>query len=207
VAVVAVAIAFYSIYVTRSVARKRASVDFFLKTDMDAGMVATYATFMKSLAAWTSHDAAGTPIEKFVRGQDGRLTADYSNILGYLNIHELVAVGINNRVFDEDVCFHFWSIALIRHVDRSRKLMEYQILIDGFESSYLETLKLYSRWKKRRAEWQKKQLKAKQKGLPPVPAGPAPAVAQNPALPSQGTTAENPLPPKAPDVPPPAGPA
>jgi hypothetical protein len=195
-------IALYSIHVTRSVARRRAAVDFFLKTDMDKGMVEAYSAFITALAAWASYDATGKPIEKFARGEDGSLSTEYKDILNYLNIHELVAVGVKNKVFDEDVCFNFWSIALVRHTDGTRKLIDYQRTLEGFESSYWELRTLSSKWKKRTAKWQKKQqAKTKWKGPPPESVRSAPAPVRNPEKTSPQTIGENQRSPKEPDAP------
>jgi len=50
------------------------------------------------------------------------MSKTYRHILKYLNIHELVAVGIKNRVFDDDVCFNFWGDVLVQHADENGPL-------------------------------------------------------------------------------------
>jgi hypothetical protein len=45
VAVIAGTIALYSIHVTRSIARKRATIDFFLKTEADSSIVKLFQQF------------------------------------------------------------------------------------------------------------------------------------------------------------------
>jgi hypothetical protein len=188
VATVAGAIALYSIHVTRSVARKRAAVDFFLKTDMDKGMVEAHAAFQAALYCWQKHEAAGKSIETFVRGEDNKYTAEYKDIMTYLNIHELVAVGIKNKIFDHAVCYNFWSDALVRHTDQTRKLIEYETSGEGSEASFLELRMLSIKWKKRTTKWQEKErAKGRRKGLRLMPGLPAPAPDQSPQQPSPQT--------------------
>jgi hypothetical protein len=204
VAVVAGVIAVYSIHVTRSVARKRAAVDFFLKTDMDAGMVTAYAAFQDALIAWEKHLKENKPVEKFIRDDTGAFTKGYRDITSYLNIHELVAVGIKNKVFDGNVCYNFWSDALVRHTDKTQKLIEYEVASDGGAASYLELRLLSEKWKKRIEKWQKKQ--AKKQGQLPKLAPPAPVSGQSFERPSQETIVGHPPPRTAPAAPPPSNP-
>ncbi len=202
VGTIAGGIAFYSIYVTRSVARKRAAVDFFLKTDMDKGMVDAHTSFQAAMEAWATHDKEGKPVETFVKGEDGKFTEQYRDITTYLNIHELVAMGIKNKVFDRKVCYNFWSDALVSHADKTRKIIEYDVSSEGGAASFLELRNLSEKWKKRNERWQKKQLpKAKRKGLRPEPVQSFPAPGQNSATPYPQTKDEHPQSPKVPDAP------
>ncbi|WP_176422113.1 DUF4760 domain-containing protein [Bradyrhizobium sp. 2S1] len=159
VAMLAGAIALYSIHVTRVTARRRAAIDFFLKTDMDKGMAEIYKAFRDSLAVWEVHAAANRPVEEFIKSPDGKLTDDYRNINTYLNIHELVAVGIRNKVFDHTVCYHFWSDALVGHTERTKALIEHEVSTEGGAAAYWELRNLSSKWKKRLLAWQAKQTK------------------------------------------------
>ena len=200
VATAAGAIAIYSIHVTRSVARKRGAVDFFLETGMDKGMVDAYAAFQVALSAWEKHDASGKPVEFFLREENGAYTAYYKDITSYLNIYELVAVGIKNKVFDHEVCYNFWSDALVRHTDKTRKLIEHEVASEGGLAAYLELRKLSIEWKRRLQSGKRNRgKKLRSKGLLPKP---VPAAGQNLARPSQETIVANPLPPITPDSPP-----
>jgi hypothetical protein len=149
VATVAGLIALYSIHVTRSVARKRAAVDFFLKTDMDKGMVEAYLNFQKASTAFAKHVEKGDPIETFVRDGQGNYTMGYVDVTSYLNIHELVAVGIKNKVFDHDVCYAFWSDALVRHTNRTQKLIDHVVEAEGQPAGFIELRNLSTKWKKK----------------------------------------------------------
>jgi hypothetical protein len=200
VASIAGLIAVYSIHVTRSVARKRAAIDFFLKTEMDAGMLASHLAFEEAVINLKQHLSERKSIEKFCEG--GKI---YKDIRTYLNVHELVAVGIKNKVFDGDVCYNYWSDALVRHTDATYKLIEHESSAEGGEASYLELRNLSEKWKKRTTKWQAKE-RAKRVRLTPTQtvAQSAPVAGQNPASPSPQTTAESRPEPKEP---PPKAPA
>ena len=75
----------------------------------------------------------------------------YLNIVSCLNIHELVAVGIFTQVLDEEVCYQFWSDALIFACRDARPIMEYIRTGDGGGSkyTYADMVKLAARWMER----------------------------------------------------------
>jgi Domain of unknown function (DUF4760) len=174
VATVAGIVAITSIVVTKSIARKRAAIDFFLKTDMDKGMVDAHIAFEEAVIVLKQHLKDGKTIEEFCKG--GKT---YKDVRAYLNIHELVAVGIKNKVFDEDVCYNYWSDALVGHTAETHELLEHEASAEGGEASYLELRNLSIKWKLRTMKWQKKQrAKTKRRGLPRKP---APAAVQHSA--------------------------
>ena len=84
----------------------------------------------------------------------------YLNILKYLNVHELVAVGIKNSVFDENVCFNFWGDVLVQHADETAAVIEHEIESEGIPSAaYLELRSLSFEWAERARKWRGKQPK------------------------------------------------
>src|ERR1700676_1041983 len=154
VATVAGIVAVISILVTKSIARKRAAIDFFLKTDMDKGMVDAHKDFEAALEILKTH--------KGTMAEFSKLDA-YKNIRAYLNIHELVAVGIKNKAFDEQVCYNFWSDALVRHTAGTYALLQYESELEGGEAAFLELRTLSGRWQKRIEAWREEQRKKKAK--------------------------------------------
>lgn len=114
-AVTAVIIATISILVQRSIARKRAAIDFFLKTEMDDKLLIAYDDFNKGISAL----AAATSIEDFSK------TDEYQSIRKYLYIHELMAVGIRKGIFDKKVCHDFWSDVLTRAYRDAKRVIDY----------------------------------------------------------------------------------
>ena len=200
---VAARIAWHSIQVTRSVARKRAAIDFFLKTDMDAGMVTAYKDFQDALAVWEKHVKDGKDIEEFMRDKQGVVTKASRDINSYLNVHELVAVGIKNEVFDPEVCYNFWSNALVRHTEKTKQLIDYEVASEGGAAAWLEPRTLSEKWKARIEKWQAEQVAiAKKQGQHPKPAPLAPVTGQTIGRPSQETMFGHQQPPTKLAVPP-----
>ena len=83
VAALAPLVAVVSILVRKGIARKRAAIDFFLKTEMDNEVFNDYA---KSRSVFVALKP-GKPMEVFCSSDD------YSLVSKYLNLHELMAVG------------------------------------------------------------------------------------------------------------------
>jgi hypothetical protein len=78
----------------------------------------------------------------------------------YLNVHELVAVGIKNKVFDRGVCYNFWGDALVRHAKETEAVIAYEIETSA-PSAYLELRRLSVKWARRAQKWREKQAKRK----------------------------------------------
>jgi hypothetical protein len=73
-----------------------------------------------------------------------------------------VAVGIKNRVFDNDVCYNFWADVLVRHARETKAVIDYEIESEGMPSAaFLELRKLSVEWNKRAQVWRDKQAKRK----------------------------------------------
>jgi hypothetical protein len=76
-----------SIWWQRHVARQRAAMDFFCKTDMDKHLVDAYDDF------WKGIDRMKTmPVSDFYGSKDEDVRKHYFSVRKYLNVHELVAV-------------------------------------------------------------------------------------------------------------------
>lgn len=112
------------------------------------------------------HVRSGKSMDSFVKGDDGLSSDAYLALTGYLNIHELVAVGIKNKVFDKNVCYNFWSDALVDHTNKAQKLIDLESSVEGWEASFLELRKLSVKWEKRNLKWQAKQRKKLSGKLP-----------------------------------------
>ncbi len=90
-------LAFRSIQSQRSIARRRAAFDLFLKTETDEKMITAYDHFHDGIAAMRKAPSA----ESFCTSEQTR--KPYLSIRKYLNVHELVAVGIREEVLDPEV--------------------------------------------------------------------------------------------------------
>jgi hypothetical protein len=195
IATVAGGIAYYSITVTRSIARKRAAIDFFLKTEADKSVVDIFQKFNVSIEKVDKDIDDGKTLREVTN------TDHYKIIHTCLNIHELLAIGVANDVFDERVAYRYWSGALIAHCKKAEKLINFSRQEPDDYSAYIGILRLNGQWKKEFDEWISRLTPRPQSPIvvtgpamtmtpdPPTPAPPgaAPAasvVDQNPEQPS-----------------------
>jgi hypothetical protein len=131
-------VGYQSIQSQREVARKRAAMDFFTKTEMDKDTLAAHQKFTAAVEAMRSlpRDA----LDQFIQ------TDHYWDIRSYLNLHELMAVGIKRDVFDDNVCYDFWSGELERAYADTHILIEYIQIRLGERDTYIELVKVAKRW-------------------------------------------------------------
>jgi hypothetical protein len=119
VAVFALGTAIVSISIQKGIARKRAAIDFFLKTEMDPDAKKSHDEYKKAI----------DPLRMIVtdKGVMGNSFAntDYWAIRNYLNLHELLAVGVLKAVFDKKVCYDFWSGELVLAYIEALPLIKY----------------------------------------------------------------------------------
>jgi hypothetical protein len=74
--------------IQRHVARQRAAIDFFIKTEMDRHLLDAYDEF------WTGIDRmSAVGVSDFYGSKDKDVRRDYFAVRKYLNVHELIAVG------------------------------------------------------------------------------------------------------------------
>jgi hypothetical protein len=132
--------AYKSIQSQREIARKRAATDFFLKTEMDKDALASHTRFVDASNYLKDLVRDGRPFEEFTK------TAHYYCMRDYLNLHELIAVGILNEVFDDRVCYEFWSGELRRAIEDTGRFIQHIQTLPGEVGSYVEMVKLASRW-------------------------------------------------------------
>jgi len=140
------------------VARRRAAIDFFLKTDLDEKMLEAHKDFEKALKQLKVHLADGGAVKGFAETNEDT----YRQIWKYLNVHELVAVGIRRKVFDGRVCYNFWGDALVRHARETEAVIAYEIET-GTPSAYLELRLLNAKWARRAQKWREKHAKQKRR--------------------------------------------
>lgn len=142
IAFIAVGIAIYSVHTQRAIARKRAAIDIFFKTEMDE----------KMLLAWDRLDWAIKLLKSHkVSVEDFASTEEYRHIRAYLNIHELIAVGVLNGVFDDDVCYEYWSQALADVCSDTREVITYARSLPDCQDTYRDLVRLNEKWMKRAA--------------------------------------------------------
>jgi Domain of unknown function (DUF4760) len=143
IAILATIIAAISILEQRGIARKRAAIDFFLKTQMDDTMIELYNDFRRIAPGI----AAVPSMESFV------ITADHARVRAFLNVCELIAVGINERVLSERVSYAYWGDVLPRSYQAAEPLIKYvrKRPGEGTSSTYRDLEKVSQAWAKRNA--------------------------------------------------------
>jgi len=144
-------IALYSIHEQRKIARRRAAIDFFLKTDMDKAMVDAYGHYLKGVEV----------LNQAASMADFHKTPEYTHVRAYLNIHELVAVGIKNKVLDETTCYNYWSAVLVGHCEETKMLISYIRTLPGEAHTYIEAVELAKKWGFQLSDWEKINIRRK----------------------------------------------
>jgi hypothetical protein len=152
VALGAAAIAVYSITVQRQIARKRATIDFFLKVSMDKESLETYEMFKVQIDKF--HSSFNYDI--YIK------TTPYIKVRIWLNICELISVGINRKVFDDRLAFDCWGDVLPWCYDQCEPLIQSFRAHDGSELSYIDLQTVAHRWKAKSVR-QNYENKAKQR--------------------------------------------
>jgi hypothetical protein len=142
-AIFALGIAAISVLTQREIARKRAAMDFFTKTEMDKHTLDQHELYKKAIKELDEYSQANKPLEKFAE------TEAYWHIRGYLNLHELMGVGINRDVFDDYVCYDFWSRELFRACRDAGPLIKWVRTQPGESATYIELLAVNKRWRNR----------------------------------------------------------
>jgi len=115
IALAAVIIAWLAIQAQKDIARKRAAIDFFIKTETDGTLIEMYGVFKEEIqdVKW------GMPIDAFVKKEN------YLKVRAFLNLCELIAVGIRRDAFSDDVSFHYWGDVLRDAFRDARPLIDY----------------------------------------------------------------------------------
>jgi hypothetical protein len=143
IALLAAFIAVVSILNQRSIARRRAAIDFFLKTQMDATGIELYNDFRRIAPGL----AAITSMESFVA------TPEHSRVRSFLNVCELISVAINENVFSERVSYAYWGDVLPWSFQAAEPLIQYvrQRQGEGTPSTYRDLESVAKLWAERNA--------------------------------------------------------
>jgi hypothetical protein len=141
----ALGVATWSLLAQKAVARRRAAIDFFLKTEMDEKMLAAYNTYVASKVQIASY----ADMREFCK------TEHYDHVRAYLNILELMAVGVHNNAFDERICYGFWQDFIKGSVADCRPLLDYLRTLPSGGFSYGDLIRLEKRWTSAKRFWQR----------------------------------------------------
>jgi hypothetical protein len=128
-----ISIAIYTIYTARVLQRKRAAIDFFIRTETDGHALSLWNDFENSLAT--------------IGKNETNTISDDSKIRAYLNIFELVACGIYAGILDEKICRSFIRDSVLNSYERSKGFVDAVRKQPGGDDSYREFIKLAQKWK------------------------------------------------------------
>jgi hypothetical protein len=130
--------AIISILVQRRIAQKRAAIDFFLKTEMDGNMLEAHRKYKAAVEILKV-----TPdVAVFTQ------SADYVSVRSYLNVHELLAVGVHQRIFHQSVSRAYWIAELERACNDCNRLLLHLERDPAEKVTYVEMVRLNRKWQR-----------------------------------------------------------
>jgi hypothetical protein len=103
-----------AILAQKDIARRRAAIDFFLKTELDADTVKLYKLFKDTAPQFTSWAAMSNFTDQ----------VGYHRVRAFLNICELIAVGIRHKAFSKKVSKAYWGDVLPDSYRQAKPLIE-----------------------------------------------------------------------------------
>ncbi len=122
----------------RDIARRRAAIDFFLKTEMDQTMIDLYSNFKRIAPSIMSHPS----LPEFSKSDD------YQKVRAFLNVCELIAVGINQDAFSERVSLAYWGEVLPKAYRDTEPLIKHvrETSEDGSPETYSDLEAICKKW-------------------------------------------------------------
>jgi len=140
IALIAAIIVLGAMRVQMRIARRRASIDFFLKTEIDKTVIDLYNKFK-----------ADAPLIAFVPDPSDLTRSDYEDIRAFLNICELIAVGVNKGAFSKSVSEAYWGDVIPNAYQTAKQLINNirKTPGEGSRYTYVNLEKLAKRWAKR----------------------------------------------------------
>lgn len=147
VATIAATIAIFSLFTQIRIARKRAAIDnIFLKTEMDDAMLKAYRAYKAGLKASEKFASA----DEFAENN----YEEYMAVRQYLDVNELICIGINQNVFDQRVCYGFWSNILSDAAAKGAEIIQHARKPQDGGHNYDHILDVRKRWAGRPRFWQ-----------------------------------------------------
>jgi hypothetical protein len=141
-------LAYTSLQSQRVIARRRAAFDMFLKTETDEKMLTAFDKFHAGIQAMRKASSA----EAFCTSEDKETREHYFCIRKYLNIHELIAVGLREEVLDADVCYFYWGDTLTNHYSDAKPVLDFLAKREKNKYTYADLHALNTKWVGRKAK-------------------------------------------------------
>lgn len=143
IAFFAILVAAYSIHAQQQVARRRAALDFFLKTETDDKMIDRYNEYVKALPGIP---VVASAMDEFRKSN----TESYHQIRSYLNILELMALGVRTNALSDVVCREYWGDFVCQAVRDCRLIIDYMRGFEGSEEAYSALIAVEAVWRSER---------------------------------------------------------
>jgi hypothetical protein len=135
-------LAYTSLQSQRVIARRRAAFDIFLKTETDEKMLTAFDKFHAGIQAMMKTSS----VEAFCTSEDEETREHYFCIRKYLNIHELIAVGLREEVLDADVCYYYWGDTLTNHCIVAKPVLDFLAKREKNKYTYADLHALNAKW-------------------------------------------------------------
>jgi len=139
IALSAAIIALLAILAQMHIARRRAAIDFFLKTEVDRTAIDLYKTFKAKAPLITSIPDPVLDVER---------RNAYEDIRAFLNICELIAVGVRKRAFSKSVSKAYWGDVIPSSYQTAKQLIDdiRRTPGEGSRYTYIDLEKVAKKW-------------------------------------------------------------
>lgn len=141
--VIGVIVALLNLRSQSKMARRRATIDFFFKTEMDDTIFKIYKDFRAELPNVTA--IVSRPVLTYT-------DADYLALIKWLNICELLAMGVRSEAFSDPVAYQYWGYVIPDSYNRTRLFIQRVRRtpdLDGGPKSFWDLEKLAEEWDQR----------------------------------------------------------
>ena len=137
IAFVAACIAVGSIRYQGTLARRRATVDFFVKFETDDRLVEFYYTFRREM----KNLVQGAPLNTILE------SSSFRSVRTFLDLCELLCAGIRHRAFSESIAFHYWGDVLRDSFREAKPIIEHLRRTEKRHATYCDFEWLCERWR------------------------------------------------------------
>jgi hypothetical protein len=120
----------------------------FLKTETDEKMLTAFDKFHGGIQAMRK----ASSVEAFCTSEDKEAREHYFCIRKYLNIHELIAVGLRQEVLDADVVYFYWGDTLANHYSDAKPVLDFLAKREKNKYTYADLHELKAKWVARKAK-------------------------------------------------------
>jgi hypothetical protein len=137
--------AYLSLRAQGRIARRRAAIDVFIKTEMDTAMLTAYRDYVAGLSASKKYQ----DIDQFEKNDP----TSYMAVRMYLDVNELICIGINHGAFDQRVCYGFWYNILNKARSEGADIINHARQPADGGHTYDHILSVSDRWRRPGNEW------------------------------------------------------